>query len=771
MRTKRRSDRGERPIEADAERVEIPSREQLLEILRQAGSPMELEAIAAASGHATEAERRAMRNRLQAMHRDGQVLRNRRSGYGLVDKMDLVRGRVQGHRDGYGFLIPDDGGDDLFLAARQMRLVMHGDRAVARLDRVDRQGRRSGVIVEVLERNTQQVVGRFWPERGIGFVRPDNPRLQHDVLIPADASADAPPGAMVVVAIEQPPSKHAQPIGRVIEILDRQANSETNSEAGSGAKPSLTIDIAIRTHGLPEAFPDAALAEAAAFDAEVSASVSAQRLDLRETPLVTIDGEDARDFDDAVFCEPTANGWRLLVAIADVAHYVQPGSHLDLDAHLRGTSVYFPGRVLPMLPEALSNGLCSLNPEVDRLCMVGEMRIAPDGRVTRSTFHEGVMRSHARLTYTQVARAIIDQDASTRRCLRGVLQPLENLFSLYQVLRASRETRGALDLDSVESRIVFGPNGDVTAIEPQSRNEAHRLIEECMIAANVSAARFLARRQLPCLYRVHDGPTAEKLEELRAFLGALDLRLPGGGEPKPRHYASLIARSAGSPKASLIQQVVLRSLAQAVYRPINGGHFGLALPAYAHFTSPIRRYPDLLVHRAIKHALLTGTKTEAGRSLPGAEAMRLLGEHTSSTERRADDATREVVHRMKCEFMRDRVGEVFEGRITGVAPFGLFVGLASVFVDGLVHVSTLGSDYFHYDPVQHHLVGERSQQTYKLADPLSVRVVAVDMEQYRIELELADLPAATHKRRAQERPRGGGALRRTNRGARRGTRR
>ena len=716
-------------------------------MLGEAGSPMALEAIALAVGLSTESERRALRLRLQAMHRDGQVLRNRRLGYGLVDKMDLVHGVVQGHRDGYGFLIPDEGGEHLYLPARQMRLLMHGDRAVARPATVDHQGRRSGVVVEVLERNTEQLVGRFWLESGIGFVRPDNPRLQHDIMIPAEARADAQSGAMVVAAIEQPPSKHGQPIGRVVEILDDEA------------APIMAIDIAIRTHGLPDAFPEAALEAAAAFGTAVDVCATGRRLDLRDTPLVTIDGDDARDFDDAVYCEPTRNGWRLLVAIADVAQYVRPGSALDAEAHRRGTSVYFPGRVLPMLPAALSNGLCSLNPEVDRLCMVCEMRIAADGRVTRSTFHHGVMRSHARLTYTQVARAVVDRDTAARRRLRGVLEPVEQLHRLYHALRASREARGALDLDSVESRIVFGPAGEVAAIEAQRRNDAHRLIEECMIAANVSAARFLARRHLPCLYRVHDGPTRERLEDLRAFLGPLGLRLAGGDHPKPSDYAALIARSRDNPEADLIQSVLLRSLAQALYQPANSGHFGLALAAYAHFTSPIRRYPDLLVHRAIKHAL----GADMAAALPGAASMRQLGEHTSATERRADDATREVMHRIKCDFMQDRIGEEFEGRVSGVAAFGLFVTLESVFVDGLVHVSTLGSDYFHYDAAHHRLVGERSRQAYKLAERLRVRVVGVDLEQYRIELEPAELPAAVRSPHGTRRSTAGGRGRRRRR--------
>ena len=702
---------------------------------------MDIDAIAGEFALSGVAELRALHRRLQAMQRDGQLVLNRSGGFGLTAKMDLVRGSVQGHRDGYGFLVPDDGGDHIYLPPRQMRTLMHGDRAVVRPASLDRFGRIAGAVVEVLERNTEQVVGRFWRESGVASVRPDNSRLHHDVLIPAGGDAGAKHGQMVVAEIVEPPTKHSQPIGRVVEVL------------GEHMAPGMEVDVAIRAYGLPSEWPAPVLAEAQAFGSELSPDAVADRWDLRETPLVTIDGDDARDFDDALYCESTEHGWRLLVAIADVAHYVRPGSGLDEQALRRGTSVYFPGRVLPMLPETLSNGLCSLNPGEDRLCVVCEMRIDGEGRITRSRFREAVMRSHARLTYDRVAEAIVGRECEARRRLGPLLAHLETLYRLYRVLKRVRDRRGALELDSTETRIVFGANGRVEAIEPRDRNDAHRIIEECMIAANISAARFLSRHRLPALYRVHDGPTADKLADLRAFLAAIGLRLPGGENPKPRHYASLIERSASRPDVRLIQTVLLRSLAQAVYAPDNRGHFGLALAAYAHFTSPIRRYPDLLVHRAIKHVLAS----ERERFPYAMSAMAGLGEQTSSAERRADEATRDVEHRLKCEFMQERLGEEFDGVVNGVAPFGLFVTLEAVFVDGLVHVSALGADYFHHDPVHHQLVGERTGRAYKLADRLRVRVARVDVDEHKLDLEPTDVArgAPRSRRRGSGYRRGG----------------
>ncbi len=701
----------------------IASREYLLMLLSERGAPMALEDIARALGIREAEQLEALRRRLGAMERDGQVIRNRRGGYGPLQKMDLVRGRVVGHRDGFGFLVPDSGGPDLYLPPRQMRMLLHGDRAVVRVTGVDARGRKEAALVEVLERNTSQVVGRFFRERGVGFVEPHNRRIHQDVVIPAEASGGAGDGQVVVAEVTEQPSKRAQPIGRIVEIL------------GERMAPGMEIDVAVRAYELPAQWPQAARAEAARFHPTVRRSQTRGREDLRELPLVTIDGADARDFDDAVYCERARGAWKLLVAIADVSSYVAPGKVLDQEALRRGNSVYFPGRVIPMLPEELSNGLCSLNPEVDRLCLVCEMRITREGKVTRSRFYEAVMRSHARLTYDEVAAIVVERRAKARRACSELVPHLDELHALYRALKKARRHRGSIDFETTETRIVFGEGAKIDRIEPVQRNDAHRIIEECMVAANVAAARFLQKHKMPALYRVHEGPSADKLEDLRTFLGELGLRLGGGKRPEPRHYAALLERVVNRPEAHLIQTVLLRSLAQAVYSPDNIGHFGLSLPSYAHFTSPIRRYPDLLVHRAIRHVLQGG----AGESFRyGHDDMVPLGEHCSMTERRADDATRDAVDWLKCEFMLDKVGEVFSGIVSAVTSFGLFVELDDVYVQGLVHVSALGEDYFHFDPARHRLEGERSRTMFRLADPVTVRVVRVDLDERKIDFELVE---------------------------------
>ncbi|MCP4043245.1 MAG: ribonuclease R [Gammaproteobacteria bacterium] len=663
-----------------------------------------------------------LRRRLNAMVRDGQLIRNRRDGYGPVGKMDLVRGRVVGHPDGYGFVIPDEGGDDLYLSSRQMRGLMHGDRAVFRVSGVDHRGRKEGAMVEVLERNTKQVVGRFFMEGGIGIVVPDNQRVQHDILIPAEFQGDAEPGQIVVADLVDQPSKRAKPMGQVVEIL------------GDHMGPGMEIDIAIRSHGLHFVWPDGVEDESHAFGREVPRATKEGRVDLRDIPLVTIDGADAKDFDDAVYCERKPKGWRLLVAIADVSAYVKPGTALDEEAKIRGTSAYFPGRVVPMLPEILSNGLCSLNPQVDRLCLVCEMYVNRDGEVTRSRFFEGVMRSAARLTYEEVSAMLVEGDERVRNSYSGLLPHLQELYAIYHELHRARINRGAIDFETKEARIVFGMGKKIERIELAERNDAHKVIEECMVAANVSAARFLLRKKVPALYRVHELPTKDKLEVLREFLGGLGLRLKGGKQPKPGDYAELLGRVADRPDAHLIQTVLLRSMAQAVYSPDNIGHFGLAHQAYTHFTSPIRRYPDLLVHRAIRHLLHRG---KPGDFIYSPGEMVSLGENCSACERRADDATRDAVAWLKCEYMQDKVGDEFEGTITAVTSFGVFVELDGVFVEGLVHVTALKSDYYHFEPGRHLLQGERSGKTYRLADRIRVRVVRVDLDEQKTDFEPA----------------------------------
>lgn len=723
----------------------IPERDALMRALSEEGAPMDLNAVAAAFGLSEPDELQALSRRLFAMQRDAQVTRNREQGYALVGRADLVRGTVHGHADGHGFLAPDGGGERIYLAPRQMRSLMHGDRALVRPFVRRRDARVEGTVVEVLERGCREVVGRFWRESGVAFVRPDDSRLHQDLLIPAGAHAGGRSGQMVVATLVEAPTTRSPPIGRVKEVL------------GEHDAPGMEVDIAVRRHALPEQWPDEVIAEAARFGAEVEEEDKASRWDLRALPLVTIDGEDARDFDDAVWCAPTPKGWRLIVAIADVAHYVRTGAALDREARRRGTSVYFPGRVLPMLPEALSNGLCSLRPEVDRLCVACEMFIDRDGRILRSRFREALMRSQARLVYEEVADLLGARRAGAASSLGVAPEQLRHLHALFGVLHRARRQRGALDLDSAESRILLDEAGEVVAIEARRRTDAHRLIEECMIAANVAAARFLARHQRRFLYRVHEGPTKEKAEELRAFLAPLELRLGGGEDPRPQDYAGLIEQIRSRPDAALVHTVLLRSLAQAVYTPVNAGHFGLALGAYSHFTSPIRRYPDLIAHRAIKE-VLRSLPDSGSPQVPG--AMRALGEHTSMTERRAEGATREVEFRLKCRFMQGRVGEVHHGQVSGVTGFGLFVTLEDFGVDGLVHVSALGGDYFHYDPARHEMRGERSGRVFRLGDRLEVVVSRVDPGEGKIDLE------PLHPVAGPGRGRGSGLFRRRGRGRR-----
>jgi ribonuclease R len=683
----------------------------------------------------------ALRRRLRAMERDGQLLRNRRGGYGLVDRMDMVRGRIVAHPDGFGFLVPDEGGDDLFLSPRQMRAVFHDDRVVARVTGIDQRGRREGAIVEVLERNTHRVVGRIYYESGISFVVPDHKRLTQDIRIPPEHVGQSQHGQFVTVEIIEQPSSRTGPVGKVVEVI------------GDHMAPGMEIDVAIRAHELPLQWPDAVEDEIQGLAEQVEESAKHERVDLRDVPLVTIDGVDSRDFDDAVFCKRTPKGWRLTVAIADVSHYVKPGTALDQEAHQRGNSVYFPERVIPMLPEILSNGLCSLNPQVDRLCMVCEMYIDEHGKVTRSRFMEAVMRSHARLTYDEVAAMLIDGDRELRARYQPVLDNLEQLYGLYKVLRKLRSRRGAIDFETTETRIVFGAERKIERIVPVQRNDAHKIIEECMIAANVCAARFLNRHKLPTLYRVHEGPQADKLSDLREFLGELGLSLGGGDKPQAADYAKLLGKVQGRPDAHLIQTVMLRSLSQARYSPENIGHFGLSHDEYLHFTSPIRRYPDLLVHRGIRHYLRLEARNKNNkggrRSQSAADTftysvsdMLSLGEHCSMTERRADEATRDAVDWLKCEYMLDKVGEEYDGIVSSVTSFGIFVELKEIYVEGLVHVTALQNDYYRFDPAGHRLRGERTGRMYRLGDQVRVKVVRVDLDDRKLDFELADTQAA-----------------------------
>ncbi len=717
--------------EREASRYQRPvaSREFILETLTQQGVPVaehELERLL----RIAPAERDAFTRRIAAMEREGEIMRNRRNAICVVAKLDLVRGRVQGHPDGFGFLVRDDGGADLFLGLKEMREVLHGDRAVARISGVDRRGRPEGKVVEVLERAQQRLVGRLRREHGILFVAAEDKRISHDFLVPLDGVGGATPGQVVTVEVIAQPSRHAQPVARVVEVL------------GNYADPGMEIEIALRKHALPHVFPRAAEQLCARLPDAVTDEDRRGRTDLTHLPLVTIDGESAKDFDDAVYCEPvspdppltkggaqSAGGFRLVVAIADVSHYVKHGDALDQEARSRGNSVYFPRRVIPMLPEKLSNGLCSLNPKMARLAMVCDMRIAADGEIRSYTFYPAVFRSHARLTYTEVAAMLEDERGEAARRHHALLPHIRSLHRLYRLLAKARERRGAIDFETIETEMIFDPHDKIARIVPVRRNDAHRLIEECMLAANVCTSDFLRGGDHPMLYRIHEGPTPEKLAALREFLKGFGLQLGGGDDPRASDYAKLLARVKDRPDAQLLQTVMLRSLQQAVYSPDNVGHFGLAYESYTHFTSPIRRYPDLLVHRAIKGVL------RRQRYDPG--DWHELGAHCSMTERRADDATRDVVAWLKCYYMKDRVGETFTGSISGVASFGAFVALDGVYVEGLVHVSDLGNDYFHFDPARRELMGERTRKRYRLGDRLQVEVVRVDLDTSRIDFTLA----------------------------------
>lgn len=722
----------------------VASREALLMVLDALGKPATYEQVCEVLGETDEERIEGVRRRLIAMCRDGQLVGNRRDQFVPIDKTDLIIGEVQGHADGFGFVLRK-GADDIFLSIRQMSKVFHGDRVAVRIMGHDRRGRPEGRIEKVLERNTTQIVGRYYDQASFGVVQPDSKRVSKEILITPEARKGAKHGQFVVVKITQQPQAGGLPMGEVIEVL------------GNHLAPGMEIDVAIRSHNIPYIWPKEVTSETKKIPTEVSEQDIKQRLDLRHLPFVTIDGEDAKDFDDAVYCQRNKNtgGWRLYVAIADVAHYVTVNSALDKEAHNRGNSVYFPEHVVPMLPEALSNGICSLNPNVDRLVMVCEMTISKAGNVSSYQFMEAVIHSHARLTYNQVWAMVNPEAGEEQHAWRNqyanVVADIDALYGLYKMLRSRREERGALDFDSVETRIIFDAERKIQQIVPTERNEAHMLIEECMLAANVCAANFYQRYKMPILYRVHKGPGEEKQKGLGEFLGELGLSLyAGSGEPSPADYQILLNKIADRPDAHLIQTMLLRSLSQAVYQPENEGHFGLAYKAYTHFTSPIRRYSDLLVHRGIKSLIHSeqdikqlqradNTVIEkSGTYFPyDLGAMVHLGEHVSMTERRADDATREVVDFLKCEYVQGFIGETFEGTVNTVTGFGMFVELKDIFVEGLVHVSTLGDDYYQFDAVKQRLVGERTRRVFRLGDSILVRVLQVDLDERKIDFELA----------------------------------
>lgn len=742
----------------------------LLAALAAARGPLKPDELFARLGVAEGEPRAPWQEELATLERNGQLVRNRAGLLLLPSRANLIAGQVQGHRDGFGFLIREDGGPDLVLSEHEMAKALHGDRVLARVEGQDRRGRPLGEIVEVAEHRTNKLVGRFLNERGVSIVVPEDQRIRHDILVPPAATAGAQHGQVVVVEIVQQPASYVQAMGRVLEVL------------GEIDDPGMEIEIAVRKFNVPHLFPDAVLEAAETLPDEVRARDLRGRIDLRDVPLVTIDGEDARDFDDAVYCEPIKGrkkAWRLIVAIADVSHYVKPGDAIDAEAQKRSTSVYFPRRVIPMLPEKLSNGLCSLNPEVDRLVLVCDCVVSAEGEVSAYQFYPAVIHSHARLTYNDVWEALSVPGSRAGERLAHVMPQLRDLHGLYETLVGARRTRGAIDFETTETYIICDPNGRIERIVPRVRNDAHRLIEECMLAANTCAADFLARHKQAGLYRVHEGPSPDRLETLRTLLKSVGLALEGGDTPEPGDYARLLKQIHARPDAQLLQTVLLRSMQQAVYSPHNAGHFGLAFAAYTHYTSPIRRYPDLLVHRAIKAVLAAkpylptllarpdmalasrnaralnrvaaaaaaaapeqaprrGAKTATKETKDGGPLLvwEQLGLLCSANERRADEASRDVEAWLKSYFMRDRVGETFSGTVSSVVPFGLFVVLDDLFVEGLVHVSELGSEYFLYNEALHELRGERTGLRYRLGDRVHVQVARVDLEARRIEFKL-----------------------------------
>ncbi len=695
----------------------LPSREFIQKVLEDQGTPIDGSTLCKLL-NITAKETEFFNRRLTAMIREGQIIRNRKGDICVTNKLDLIKGIVQGHGDGFGFLIVDENGPDLYLSPREMQKVLNGDRVIARKTGKDRRGRLEGEIVEVLERANNELVGRFHTKQGVSFVTAENKRISQEILIPSNATLEAQSGQVVIVKIIQQPEAYSQPIGHVIEIL------------GNHDSPEMEIEIALRKFDLPYLFSEAIEKISAKFPKKVLKKDLTKRQDLRHLPLVTIDGETARDFDDAVYCQMEAENFRLYVAIADVSHYVKDDDALDIEAFNRGNSVYFPRRVIPMLPEVLSNGLCSLNPGVDRLCMVCEMLIEPHGVCLEYQFYPAVMHSHARFTYNEVA-SILDDGDQTQAIQHPELHPqIQSLYKVYKALRKERKKRGAIDFETLETQMIFNDQGKIAQIVPVKRNEAHSLIEECMLAANVCASDFLQRHEQPTLYRIHEGPVPEKLEALRNFLKEFGLQLGGGDRPGAKHYAKTLSKIKTRPDVQLLQTVMLQSLQQALYQPENLGHFGLAYESYTHFTSPIRRYPDLLVHRAIKAVLNNTTYTPQTHWVE-------LGKHCSMTERRADEATREVETWLKCFYMQDKVGKDFNGVISGVTAFGLFVSLDQIFVEGLVHISELPSDYFHFDNIKHLLIGERTRKIYRLGDKIQVKLARVDLDERKIDFLLS----------------------------------
>ncbi|MGL4837740.1 MAG: ribonuclease R [Shewanella sp.] len=719
----------------------IPSREYIIDYLRSQKSPISRDGIAAALNIHEEEQLEALRRRLRAMERDGELVFTRGQSYGLPERMDLISGIVLGHREGFGFFKPDEGGDDLFISNRDMLMYFHGDKVLAQKAGVDRKGRREARIVRLIQPRSAAIVGRFHVDSGMAFVIADDKRITQEILVANEDRNGARQGDVVVVELTRRPGRFVKAAGKVTEVLGKQM------------APGMEIEIALRNYDLPHTWSAVIEKKLRRIPDEVTEADKVGRVDLRHLPLVTIDGEDARDFDDAVYAEvKPSGGWRLWVAIADVSYYVRTDSALDTEARARGNSVYFPSQVIPMLPEKISNGLCSLNPQVDRLCMVAEMTVSAKGKLSGYKFYPAVMHSHARFTYTQVAAML--EGGSIAAEHQALFPHLQCLQSLYLALDEQRALRGAIAFETIETQFIFNEQRKIDKIVPRARNQAHKIIEECMILANVSAAKFVKKHKGDVLYRVHDAPSEQKLANFKEFLAERGLTMGGGLEPTPADYQNVMLQIADRPDAELIQVMLLRSMRQAIYSPDNEGHFGLALEEYAHFTSPIRRYPDLVLHRVIRYLLAKerGEATEKWTQDGGyhylLDELDQLGEECSTTERRADEATRDVSDWLKCEFMQDHVGDTFDAVIASVTNFGLFVRLNDLFIDGLVHISSLGSDYYQFDPMRQRLIGENTGQIYQVGDPVTVKVAAVNLDDRQIDLMMLGDNAKGGKRKA-----------------------
>jgi ribonuclease R len=698
----------------------VPSREFIIQTLTDHAKPVPRAQIFKLLGIRKKSQEKTLIFRLKAMLRDGQLLLDRKDRWCITNKTTLIKGRVQAYGEGTGFFIPETDESDMVLSPREMRGVMHGDVVLAYKTGLDKRGRQEVKVHEILEHAISSVAGKLIMKDGVAYVEPEHKFLFHDILVPLDKLKGAKDGQMVIMKLTQYPSHHQMAVGCVEKVL------------GDYLDPGLEIDVAILNYGIPSQKTSEVLSEEHFVPKEVRPKDLEGRKDLRELPFVTIDGEDAKDFDDAVCCEPLANGnYRLWVAIADVSYYVKPGTAIDADALERGNSVYFPGRVVPMLPEVLSNGICSLNPKVDRLCMVAEMVITPEGKMQRTQFYRAVIHSKNRLIYDEVSDWL---EGKTKHTLSdNVWEMLQHLNSVYKILRVARIKRGAIELDTIETKVVFDEKRKIEKIVPIVRNEAHKLIEECMLAANVAVANFLTKQGGPAVYRVHEQPDIEKMRSLQTFLGEFGIPCRWGAKLSPKQFQETLDKVRERPEKAVLETIMLRALKQAQYSTENVGHFGLAYSEYTHFTSPIRRYPDLIVHRLLESIIEHKADTDGAFSQ---EKLNQASLNCSMTERRADEATRDVMTWLKCIYMQDKIGKSFQGTISAVTSFGLFVMIKDVYVEGLVHVSSLKNDYYQFDALRHRLVGERTNQVYHLGDSLRVLVARVDADARKIDFEL-----------------------------------